>query len=80
MEGKRCLSQLGIASGALNAVRQTGGAVGVAVIGALMAADIVRGVRIALLIAGLVLLVTAIATFMGVQVQKGRDKSVRVLS
>jgi len=45
-----------------------------------MAADIVRGVRIALLIAGLVLLVTAIATFMGVQVQKGRDKSVRVLS
>jgi len=38
------------------------------------------GVRIALLIAGLVLLVTAIATFMGVQVQKGRDKSVRVLS
>jgi DHA2 family methylenomycin A resistance protein-like MFS transporter len=35
-------AQSGVASGALNAVRQTGGAVGVALYGALMATDMVR--------------------------------------
>ena len=52
----------GIASGVLNAVRQTGGAVGVAVFGALMATDMVRGVQIALVAsAGLLVIATVIA-------------------
>jgi len=37
----------GVASGALNAVRQMGGAVGVAVFGTLMATDMVWGMRMA---------------------------------
>jgi DHA2 family methylenomycin A resistance protein-like MFS transporter len=52
----------GIASGVLNAVRQTGGAVGVALFGALMATDMVRGVQIALVgCAGLIVIATTIA-------------------
>jgi DHA2 family methylenomycin A resistance protein-like MFS transporter len=55
-------TQSGIASGLLNAVRQTGGAVGVAVFGALMATDMVWGVRIALVVsAGLLVIATVIA-------------------
>ncbi len=55
-------SRSGIASGLLNAVRQTGGAVGVAVFGALMATDMVRGVQIALVAsAGLLVIATVIA-------------------
>jgi DHA2 family methylenomycin A resistance protein-like MFS transporter len=63
----------GVASGALNAVRQTGGAVGVALFGALMATDMVQGLRIALTISGLLLLVTAIISFAGVRVPQGRN-------
>jgi MFS transporter, DHA2 family, methylenomycin A resistance protein len=63
----------GIASGALNAVRQTGGAVGVALFGALMATDMVRGVRVALLICGLLLLVTAVIGFVGMRVPRAQD-------
>jgi hypothetical protein len=54
-------------------VRQTGGAVGVALFGALMATDMVRGLRIALAISGLLLLVTAIISFAGIRVLQGRD-------
>jgi MFS transporter, DHA2 family, methylenomycin A resistance protein len=55
-------TQAGIASGLLNAVRQTGGAIGVALFGALMATDMVRGVRIALVgCAGLIVIATTIA-------------------
>lgn len=63
----------GVASGALNAVRQTGGAVGVALFGALMAADMVRGLRIALAISGLLLLVTAVISVAGIRVPQGRN-------
>ena len=64
----------GIASGALNAVRQTGGAVGVAVFGALMATDMVEGMRIALLIGGLLLLVTTIISVISAQVSQESTK------
>jgi MFS transporter, DHA2 family, methylenomycin A resistance protein len=63
----------GVASGALNAVRQTGGAVGVALFGALMATDMVRGVRIALVISGLLLLVIAVVSLIGMQVPQAQD-------
>jgi DHA2 family methylenomycin A resistance protein-like MFS transporter len=67
-------AQSGIASGTLNAVRQTGGAVGVAVFGALMATDVVHGVQIALVMSGLLLFFTAAISFMGAQVSQERDK------
>jgi MFS transporter, DHA2 family, methylenomycin A resistance protein len=60
-------AQSGVASGALNAVRQTGGALGVATFGALMAADMVQGVRVALAISGLILLVMAILSLVGMR-------------
>jgi DHA2 family methylenomycin A resistance protein-like MFS transporter len=60
-------TQSGIASGALNAVRQTGGALGVATFGALMATDMVQGVRAALLISGLLLLVMALLSLVGMR-------------
>jgi MFS transporter, DHA2 family, methylenomycin A resistance protein len=63
----------GVASGALNAVRQTGGAVGVALFGALMATDIVWGIRIAFVISGLLLLAAAVITFAGIRVPKTKD-------
>jgi MFS transporter, DHA2 family, methylenomycin A resistance protein len=62
----------GVASGALNATRQTGGAVGVAFFGALMTNDIAWGVRIALVISGLLLLVTAITSLVRMRVPRGR--------
>ena len=63
----------GVASGALNAVRQTGGAVGVALFGALMTTDIVWGVRIALVISGVLLLVMAIISLVGMRVPHTQD-------
>jgi MFS transporter, DHA2 family, methylenomycin A resistance protein len=60
-------SRSGIASGLLNAVRQTGGAVGVAVFGALMATDMVRGVRIALVGCAGLLVAAAIIAVAGIQ-------------
>jgi DHA2 family methylenomycin A resistance protein-like MFS transporter len=57
----------GVASGALNAVRQTGGALGVATFGALMATDMVQGVRVALVISCLLLLVVAILSLVGMR-------------
>lgn len=71
----------GVASGALNAVRQTGGALGVATFGALMATDMVQGVRVALAISCLFLLVVAILSLFGMRGpqaeahQKGRSLS-----
>jgi MFS transporter, DHA2 family, methylenomycin A resistance protein len=56
-----------------HAVRQTGGAVGVALFGALMATDMVRGVRIALVISGLLLLVIAVVSLIGMQVPQAQD-------
>ncbi len=71
----------GVASGALNATRQTGGAVGVALFGALMTIDIVSGVRIALMISGLFLLVTAAISLAGMRVPYVSDvKSTRPVS
>jgi len=66
-------ARTGVASGALNAIRQTGGAVGVAVFGALMAADIVRGVRIAMVVAGLSLVVTAVISLVGMRLPQPRQ-------
>jgi DHA2 family methylenomycin A resistance protein-like MFS transporter len=65
-------ARAGVASGALNATRQTGGAVGVAVFGALMATDIVRGVRTAMVIAGLSLLVTAVISLVGMRLPQSQ--------
>jgi DHA2 family methylenomycin A resistance protein-like MFS transporter len=65
-------ARAGVASGALNATRQTGGAVGVAVFGALMATDIVRGVRTAMVIAGLSLLVTAVISLVGTRLPQSQ--------
>jgi DHA2 family methylenomycin A resistance protein-like MFS transporter len=66
-------ARTGVASGALNAIRQTGGAVGVAVFGALMAADIVPGVRIAMVVAGFSLLVTAVISLVGMRLSQPRQ-------
>jgi DHA2 family methylenomycin A resistance protein-like MFS transporter len=60
----------GVASGALNAVRQTGGAVGVALYGALMSTDMVRGLQIALALSGLFLLAAAIVSFANIQMSQ----------
>jgi DHA2 family methylenomycin A resistance protein-like MFS transporter len=68
----------GVASGALNAVRQTGGAVGVALFGALMATNIMQGVRIALVISGLLLLVIAMVSLTGIRARKYRDRRCRI--
>jgi DHA2 family methylenomycin A resistance protein-like MFS transporter len=43
-------SRSGLASGTLNTARQTGSVIGVALFGALVAADLVPGLRLALLI------------------------------
>lgn len=60
-------TQSGIASGALNAMRQTGGAVGVAVFGALMATDIASGIRVAVVVSALLLLATAMISLAGMR-------------
>ena len=66
-------SESGLASGVLNTLRQTGAAVGVAVFGALMVGDNVRGLRIAVVIcAGLLLLAAGAAA---VSMRKGRMHS-----
>jgi DHA2 family methylenomycin A resistance protein-like MFS transporter len=65
----------GVASGALNAVRQTGGAVGVALFGALMATDMVRGARIALVISGLLLLGIAIVSLRGMRAPQAQEST-----
>ena len=57
----------GIASGLLNAARQTGGAVGVAAFGALMATDMVQGVQIALVGCAGLLVVAALIAVAGIR-------------
>ncbi|WP_163510038.1 MFS transporter [Fodinicola acaciae] len=54
--------QAGIASGILNAGRQFGGALGVAVFGALAAGGLLAGMRIALLVAVVALAVTVVSS------------------
>ena len=56
----------GTASGALNASRQLGGAIAVAVFGALVAAQgaFTRGLRVSLLVAELTVLVTTAASLL----------------
>jgi MFS transporter, DHA2 family, methylenomycin A resistance protein len=57
----------GVASGALNAVRQTGGAFGVAMFGAFMAGNIVLGIRAALVASCVLLLGTALLACVGMR-------------
>jgi DHA2 family methylenomycin A resistance protein-like MFS transporter len=57
----------GIASGLLNAMRQTGGAVGVAAFGALMATDMVRGIQMALVGCAGLLVVAAVIAVAGIR-------------
>jgi len=58
----------GVASGVLNAMRQTGSAIGVALFGSLLngAAGFVAGIRVALVIAAALALVAVVATLIGV--------------
>jgi DHA2 family methylenomycin A resistance protein-like MFS transporter len=70
-------AQSGVASGALNTVRQTGGAVGVGLYGALMATDMVRGIQIALALSGLFLLAAAIVSFSAIQVSQELPSTAR---
>ena len=63
----------GVASGTLNAVRQAGGAIGVAMFGALMATDMVWGMRTALVLSGLLLLAAAMVSFASLQVPQEQD-------
>jgi DHA2 family methylenomycin A resistance protein-like MFS transporter len=57
----------GIASGVLNAMRQTGSVIGVALFGALLGgAEFIAGVRIALAIAAALALCALVATIIGV--------------
>jgi DHA2 family methylenomycin A resistance protein-like MFS transporter len=55
-------ARAGLAAGVLNAARQLGSAVGVAVFGSLLASSFVGGMHRALLIAGGAMLVTAVLT------------------
>ena len=60
-------SESGLASGVLNAVRQTGAAIGVAVFGALMIGDNVRGLRVGVMICAALLLLAAGAAALSVR-------------
>jgi DHA2 family methylenomycin A resistance protein-like MFS transporter len=51
----------GLASGILNAARQLGGAIGVALFGALVGVGFIAGMRIAFVVSAAVLLATAAA-------------------
>jgi DHA2 family methylenomycin A resistance protein-like MFS transporter len=51
----------GLASGILNAARQLGGAIGVAIFGALVGVGFIAGMRVAFVISAAVLLATAVA-------------------
>jgi DHA2 family methylenomycin A resistance protein-like MFS transporter len=59
-------SKSGVASGALNAVRQAGGAIGVALFGMLMRDDVVEGIRNAVIISAGLLMMAAVVVFVGV--------------
>jgi DHA2 family methylenomycin A resistance protein-like MFS transporter len=56
-------AQAGLAGGLFNAARQTGGALAVAVFGALVAGSFVTGMRVSLLISAVLLLVSTAAAF-----------------
>lgn len=60
-------SRSGIASGVLNTVRQAGGAIGVALLGSLMARSAVHGVPLAFVASAAVVAAAAIVAFLGVR-------------
>jgi DHA2 family methylenomycin A resistance protein-like MFS transporter len=60
-------SMSGVASGALNAVRQAGGAIGVALFGVLMRDNVVEGIRSAVTISAALLVMAAIIVFVGIR-------------
>ena len=65
-------SRSGSASGLLNAIRQAGAAIGVALFGALIRADMVNGLRVAVAVAAGVLAVAAAAVAFGI---RGKDRA-----
>jgi DHA2 family methylenomycin A resistance protein-like MFS transporter len=60
-------SKSGVASGALNAARQAGGAIGVALFGVLMRDDVVEGIRNAVTMSAGLLIMAAVIVFVGVR-------------
>ncbi len=58
-------SRSGAASGLLNAIRQAGAAIGVALFGALIRTDMVRGLRIAVILSAVVLATLAVVAAFG---------------
>jgi DHA2 family methylenomycin A resistance protein-like MFS transporter len=69
----------GSASGLLNAVRQAGAAIGVALFGALMAGNMVAGLRVAIMISAGLLAIAAVAAACGVRsADRARDPRLAV--
>jgi MFS transporter, DHA2 family, methylenomycin A resistance protein len=62
-------SRSGSASGLLNAIRQAGAAIGVALFGALIRGNVVEGLRIAVVISAVLLAVAAVAVEFGMRVR-----------
>lgn len=62
----------GSASGLLNAIRQAGAAIGVALYGALIRGNVVEGLRIALMISAALLAAAGIAAALGI---RARDRA-----
>jgi len=68
-------SRSGSASGLLNAIRQSGAAIGVAMYGALMRGNMVEGLRIAVVISAVLFAAAALAAAFGI---RARDRDVRL--
>jgi MFS transporter, DHA2 family, methylenomycin A resistance protein len=69
----------GIASGALNAARQTGGVIGVGVFGSLVAGGpdrLLGGMHLALVLAGVALAIGCLASVLGIGPRQSTDDSV----
>jgi len=73
----------GVASGALNAARQIGGVIGVGVFGSLVAGgsdDLPSGMHVALLIAGLALMIGCLISIVGVRRSRAQESCSSVIA